>query len=64
VEARLDHDKAWATLLKFELHIEGMAHVGQYITYSNDPCDWPAGLREEARKAHMELAAVIRTASS
>lgn len=59
IEALQDQEDVWRQLLSFELHVEIMAHTGRYITYSNQPHVWQAGLRELAVAAFAQLRAEI-----
>jgi hypothetical protein len=61
VEGQLDHEDYWSELVAFTLHIEIMAHVGSYITYSNHEHVWSTGLREEAVAAHTKLLSEIQS---
>lgn len=43
------------SFVAFPLHVEAMAHVGQYVTYSNDPTVWPTGLVDRAAASFLAL---------
>lgn len=62
VDCQRDQDHEWIELLQFELHIEIMAHIGRYITYSNQEHAWQLGLREEAAVAFKALRTQIAQA--
>lgn len=55
VEAQIGHLEQWVELGDFPLHVEAMAHPGNYITYSNQQHVWPEGLLAEAAAAHRKL---------
>lgn len=55
VQALVDHSGRWVELGRFPLHVEVMAHPGNYITYANQEQAWPAGIREEAVVAFRAL---------
>lgn len=51
VQAQVGHKSRWVDLGSFPMHVETMAHPGNYITYSNQRHVWPPGIVEEARVA-------------
>lgn len=55
VEAQIGHAEEWVELGRFPIHVEAMAHPGNYITYSNQQHVWPEGLLAEAATAHGKL---------
>jgi len=59
IEGLTDRQTTWTTLLRFPLHVEIMAHIGRYITYSNQEHVWQPNLRSDAAKAHSKLRAEI-----
>jgi hypothetical protein len=55
VEAQIGHREEWAELGRFPMHVETMAHPGNYITYSNQEHVWPEGIVAEAAVEHRKL---------
>jgi hypothetical protein len=55
VEAQIGDLPRWVELGRFPIHVETMAHPGNYITYSNQQHVWPDGLLAEAAAAHRKL---------
>jgi hypothetical protein len=55
VEAQIGHHDAWVELGHFPMHVETMAHPGNYITYSNQEHVWPEGIVAEAAVEHRKL---------
>lgn len=55
VEAQVGHLEQWVELGRFPIHVETMAHPGNYITYSNQQHVWPEGLLAEAAAVHQKL---------
>ena len=48
VEAQIGHSDEWVELGRFPIHVETMAHPGNYITYSNQEHVWPQGIVADA----------------
>lgn len=55
VEAQIGDRDEWVGLGRFPMHVETMAHPGNYITYSNQEHVWPEGIVAEAAVEHRKL---------
>lgn len=60
VEVLTDRKTTWTAIVRFPLHVEIMAHIGRYITYSNQEHAWQPNLRSKAAEAHSKLRAEIK----
>ena len=52
---QIGHRDEWVELGRFPMHVETMAHPGNYTTYSNQEHVWPEGIVAEAAVEHRKL---------